>query len=108
MKKLFFLMIVMLIASPVFGAWDYKITKVEQRADSLDTLTVTVDYTNGVKSITGVEIPVFRPTTKAEVVTAIKNRAATIKDRLQAEASITNTVKPAVDTDINQTAPSGV
>jgi len=111
MKKIFFiLMVLILLASPLLAAdWTYTIKSVVQNSD---TLQVSVDYSDGEKTYTE-EVPIFRPNTKEDVLIGVRNRANDVKIRPLLEAAkqaaakkITDVVKPDVDKDINKPTPT--
>lgn len=85
-------------------AWTYKIKSTRQDGE---TLFVNVEYYNdaGVLKATA-DVPVFQPQSKDDVVTALKNRAVTIKRKINAEKNIADVVKPETDKDINVPSPA--
>jgi len=106
MKKLIAIAIAVLcltVSGNCFAAWTYKI----KRATSVDghTLFVDVEYTNGTKFL-NVNIPVWNPQSKADVVTAIKNRFQSEKAAYLAQIAIENNVKPVIDSEVGNIQPT--
>ena len=101
MKKLTAITIIALLMNSIaYAGWDYTIKNVEQKAENMDTLTVTVVYSDGKQSITE-EVPIFHPKDKSEVLLSIENRASTIAHRIEAEDRIRDVVKPQVEEEVN-------
>ena len=103
MKKCL-LMVLAVVAGVLFATdafcWTYEIKGTRLAAD---TLFVDTIYTDGVKT-ERVEVPIFQPKTKDEVLTGLKNRGASIERKYQAEQEAI-IVKPEVDKDKDKPTP---
>lgn len=86
-------------------AWELKIKSTKQNGD---TLVVTTEYYEDSVLVETVDVPLFRPKTYDDVLTGIKNRAQTIKDKADAVNLITKTVKPDTDKELNKLIPTPV
>ena len=60
----------------------YEIKNVVQNEE---ILTVTVEYTFDDNSVKTIDVPIFRPTSKQDVITGIENRYASEVVKLEAE-----------------------
>ena len=102
MKKIISILLILILAGSqsAFAAWSFE--KQSSRYDSTidpDRLYVTAEFSNGTVTVTE-EVAIFRPTTKADVREALRARAITIRERINAINRIANTVKPDVDSGI--------
>lgn len=81
-------------------AWTYEI-KATRKAE--DTLFVDTIYTDGMKT-ERVDVPIFQPNTKDDVILGLKNRGATLERKYAQEAEI-DKIKPEVDKDKDKPTP---
>ena len=84
MKKIVFLVLgILIIGNFAYCAdWSYQIL---DKWQDKDTIYVKVKYTDGT-NIETVDIPVFQPTSKVDVITAITNRKETVRIKQEAIA----------------------
>lgn len=99
MKKFIFAVLILAVFSIALAADTYKIISVRQNDE---TLTVTVDYTVG-NEVKRVDVPIFAPKTKDDVILGLNNRALTIKAKQEASATAA-IVKSDVEKDAGKTA----
>lgn len=100
MKKLFILVILLLVSQSAFAAWRCNKVSTANQGESLD---VTMSCTDGVAAPITLTRPVFRPDRKADVKNALRNVAVEMRDKTAAIQKVV-TVKSNVDADLSLSA----